>query len=918
MRTRVARLAWNRGLISRLGIARADIKRVALAAEVMTNWMCRALGSMMLRPGWGVLNSTFDDARAFFLPFVFSVSDKALVEITGPFLRIWVDDVVVQRPHVSTAVVNANFLTDLSSWTDNDEAGGVSVWVTGSHMGLTGNGTAFAIRTQQVTVAAADQGVEHCLYIVISRGPVTLRVGSASGLDDYITQTDLGRGQHSLTFTPTGDFWIEFKSSLKRQVRVDSCGIVESSDLTLGTPWVAADIGKVRAEQSGDVLFVACGKTTNNIGYQQQRIERRSTTGWSIVAYEPEDGPFLVENTSAITIAASAISGNVTLTASKPIFRSSHVHAIFQLNSIGQLVNASITAQNTFTNSIRVTGVSTARTFAIVITGLTATGSTVLLQRSFDDGASWLNVGGIYSWTADVTTSYMDTLDNQIVLYRIGVPTGSYAGGTILVSLSISQGSITGVARITDFSSSTSVGAEILTDLGSTTATDSWAEGAWSDFRGWPTAVAFHDGRLGWSGRDKMYLSISDAFDGFDPNFEGDAGPITKSIGSGPVDNINWMLSLQRLILGAGGSEFSVRSSSLDEPLTLTNSGIKAASTQGSADVAGVKIDQNGVYVQRGGTRLFELTFGSSGTDYVVDYTSTNLCALVPEIGQPGIIKLVVQRQPDTRLHCVRSDGTAAVLVFDKVEQVVAWMEIETDGLIEDAVVLPGDDGDDEDFVYYVVNRTIDSATVRYLEKWAFEDECRGDAAVCKLGDAFITYSQVASASITGLNLLEGKDVVVWDNGVALADADGEIATFTVTAGVITVTHEGAARLATVGCVGIPYEAPWKSSKFVEIMDNPGGSLTDMQRVESLGLIMADVHAKGLKYGFDLVEANMRDLPEIEGGTNVDPDAVRVDYTGAPVNPPGGWQEDSRLCLLAKAPRPVTLLAAIAKVNHYG
>jgi hypothetical protein len=42
VRTRVAKLAFNRGLVSRLGLARADIKRLAIAAEVQTNWVTRA------------------------------------------------------------------------------------------------------------------------------------------------------------------------------------------------------------------------------------------------------------------------------------------------------------------------------------------------------------------------------------------------------------------------------------------------------------------------------------------------------------------------------------------------------------------------------------------------------------------------------------------------------------------------------------------------------------------------------------------------------------------------------------------------------------------------------------------------------------------------------------------------------------
>lgn len=902
--TRFARLAFNRGLVSRLGLARADIKRLAMAAEQQTNWVSRTLGSMMLRPGLQHLGTSRTDLRANYLPFVFSITDKASIELTNEALRVWISDAVVSRGAVSTTITNGTFALNLTGWTNADEAGASSAWAAGGYMGLTGNGTAYAIERQQLTVAAADQNDEHALHIVIERGPVVLRVGSAAGNDDYIEEVELGRGTHSLAFTPTGaSAWVEFKSRLKRIVLVDSVAIEAAGDMVVETPWVTADLTKIRTDQSGDVLFVACN------GYQQRRIERHAARSWSVVFYEPEDGPFEVLNTTPTTIAAAAISGNTTLTASKPLFRSGHVGALFQLTSVGQTVSASITAENTFTNSIRVLGVGTARGFTVNLSNVWT--ATVTLQRSFDEGASWIDVT---TYTANTAITYSDGLDNQDILYRIGVKTGDFTLGQVDASLAITTGSITGVARVTAFTSSTVVSAEIITDLGGTAATEDWAEGTWSTFRGFPTAVSLHEGRLGWAGRDKFQLSISDAFDGFDPDFEGDGGPIQRSIGTGPVDNINWMLSLQRLILGGQGSEFSVRSSSLDEPLTPTNSNVKAASTQGSAAVPGVKIDQNGVYVQRGGIRIFELAFGSDG----IDYASSQLSALVPEIGSPGITKILVQRQPDTRLHFIRSDGTVALLVFDKVEEVICFSEVETDGSIEDGVVLPGAVGDAEDHVYYSVNRTINGSAKRFFEKWAFESDCTG-GSLNKQADCFVLYNQAASATIGGLTHLVGESVVVWDNGKCLRTSAGAIATFTVNAsGQITVTNAGAAYQATVGVVGLAYSAPFKSAKLVELLQDPSSSLVDHQRITELGLILADVHAKGLMYGQSLTESEMNNLPEVFEGATVDPDTVHEAFAPEKITFPGEWSTDARLCLLAKAPRPCTVLCGIGSLEHHG
>ena len=896
-------LAFNRGLVSRLGLARADLKRVALSAEEMTNWVPRVLGSMMLRPGLAYLGSSKSDAAARYLPFVFSTSDKALIELTASTMRVWVSDALISRNAVSSTVVNGTFDSNLTSWTDADESGGASDWVTGGYMGLTGNGTAAAIRRQQVTVAVADRNVEHALRIVIQRGPVTLKVGSTSGGDEYISETELLTGTHSLAFTPTGDCHIEFSSRLKRQVLVDSCSVEASGTMEVTAPWAAADLGKIRAHwetsQSGDVLFVACE------GYQPRRIERRATRSWSVVRYQSDNGPLRTPNIGPITITPSGLSGNITLTASAALFKSTMAPStnndgsIIRITSSGQTVTASVTAENSFTNAIRVEGVGTQRAFTVNIAGTWV--ATVTLQRSsVSDTGPWTDVS---SWTVNQTNvSINDGFDNQIIWYRIGVKTGGFTSGTVSLSLNYTNGSIDGYVRITAFTSSIQVSAEVMVELGSTSATDDWTEGVWSDRRGWPTAVAFVEGRLGWAGKNGIWLSESDAFDSFDDAVEGDSGPISRTIGSGPVDRINWLLPLQRLILGAEGSEFVCKSSSLDEPMTPTNFNVKPVSTQGSAGVSAAIIDQQGVFVQRGGARVFEIAIGDN-----YEYSATQLSALIPSIGSPSITRIAVQRQPDTRVHFVRSDGTVAMLVFDKVEQVSCWLEIETlsGDAIEDAVVLPGDSGSEEDQVYYHVKRTVNGSTRRFLEKWATEAQCAG-GTLNRQADSFVTYTGAATTSIPAAHLV-GETVVAWVNGTCPEDSNGDIQTYTVSGGG-TITLSTAA---TNVVVGLQYTARWKSSKLARL--EAGLAFGEYKNVKGLALVLADVHRKGLKFGADF--SNLDDLPSMEDGTAVSTDAVRTDYEEPSVPFPGIWDTDARLCLQAQAPRPCTVLGVVPQVD---
>lgn len=985
--------AFNRGRMSVKALSRVDLENTRLFSEVQTNWMSRTLGSMMLRPGQQYIGTSNSSNFAQYIPFIFSVTDTAIIELTDSLLRVRDStEAVITRVSVSTAIINGTMAayllnpdfaastgwtanagwvisggiatgtlasTDLeqttgvtliagksysltftmtrsagtltpkiggtsgtarsssatftetivagasqlleftgagftgtvdtitieptnTGWLDMDESGATSTFTSTGYMSLTGTNFNKAIRIQQVAVSGGDQNHEHALRLVIERGPVLLRVGSTSGGQEYISEQTLGTGIHSLTLTPTGDFYIWLANVHAYASLVDTVSIEASGAMTIATPWPLAALPYVRYTQSGDVIYCACD------GYQQRKIERRSTNSWSVVKYEPEDGPFMLDNFTTNKITPSATSGDITLTATSALFASTNVGGLYRVTSLGQQVTIAASGADQWSTSIRVTGGGTAsqtatlRTFDIDITGTWV--GTVRLQRSLDVEGSWVDVTS-KSWTANTSTSYNDGLTNQIVYYRIGIKTAEYTSGTATASLTYSSGGITGVARITAYTSATSVSARVITNFGGTDASAAWAEGAWSDRRGYPTSVCLYEGRSGWAGRDKLWCSESDSFEDFDDNTVGDAGPISRSIGEGPVDVINWLLPMQRLIVGAGGAEWVVKSTTFDEPLTPTNFNIKSPSTQGSAAIGAVKIDSRGVFVQRGGTRVFEIFFNVD----VEDYDSNDLTKFCPEIGAAYFSRLAVQRQPDTRIHCVREDGTVGILIRDPVEQVRCWVDYETDGVVEDVFVLPGDD---EDKVYYSVKRTINGSTVRYLERWALETECVGGTLNKQL-DSFILYAGVSTTTITGLTHLEAETVAVWGNGAYLG-------TYVVASGQIT----GLSSAVTSAVVGLPYTATYKSSKLAYAA-GLGTAIGQRKRVSQIGVGLVNTHKDGLYYGPDF--DNLDALPNVEDGATTSADYVWETYDKDMFEFGGRWDTDARICLQATAPKPCTV-----------
>ena len=89
--------------------------------------------------------------------------------------------------------------------------------------------------------------------------------------------------------------------------------------------------------------------------------------------------------------------------------------------------------------------------------------------------------------------------------------------------------------------------------------------------------------------------------------------------------------------------------------------------------------------------------------------------------------------------------------------------------------------------------------------------------------------------------------------------------------------------------------------------------MTLAKKIDYVGLVMADVHARGLEVGpsFD----RMDPLPLMRGYAEVDAESVATAYDEQPQKMPGEWSTDARLCMRATAPRPCTVLAAVIEME---
>lgn len=901
---------FNSGIVSRLGLARTDVKHIQFAAETQTNWMPRVLGSMMLRPGTQYIDSTLGNAAARHIPFIFTQTDTAILEMTPNTMRVRVNEQIISRVSVGTAITNGTFATNLANWTQNDEAGATSSWASAGNMSLIGTSFNSAIRYQLVTVAAADTGKEHGLHIVINRGYVKLAVGVSAGDGTYVFPVVLTEGSYSFAFMPTGNFYVQLSATTQYGSLVGSVAIEAAGAMTLPTPYAAADLQNLRWDESADEVFVACK------GIQQYKVLRYATRSWAFVKYLVDDGPFLAQNTDqSLQITPSAITGDITLSANNPIFQPGHVGAIFNLTSVGQLVVANFSGENQFSDPVEVTGVGSGRTLGINISGTWV--GTVTLQYSVGAPGAWIDKTSYTTNQSNIT--FNDGLDNSILFFRLGIKTGNYTSGTANTVLSFAGGSINGRLRITAVTNSKAANAVVLKSLGGVSATSLWSQGIWSTLNGFPTAVQFFQGRLWWSGQNSLDGSVSDAFGSYDPTVVGDSGPIDTSIGSGPVDTINWILGGLLLLVGGQGAEHSLSSGLVGTPITPTSFVMRSPSSFGSSNVQMQKVDWNCVFVKKDGVRVCVAMIENAYFSY--DYKTSDLTLFCPEIGLPGVIQLAVQRIPDTRIHAVRSDGKVAVNIWDDSEEVKAWVLVDlgSNAFVEDAFVLPPlpigtidptgvyNDANGnttlvpEDTVYYVVRRVINGSTVRYLERWSLEYECQG-GTLSKQVDCHAVMNLGNPSTAMTVPQLAGQSVVIWGDGKALgtvtADGSGNITLPTAASNVVA---------------GLGYTAQYKSSKLAYGAQQ-GTALNQKKIVTGLGLLMVNTHISGVTYsgkGFD----KLRNLPTIVKGAIQGADTILAEYDMDMTSTSADWDTDSRVYLQAQSPYPVTLLGLTVGVT---
>lgn len=501
------------------------------------------------------------------------------------------------------------------------------------------------------------------------------------------------------------------------------------------------DTNEVEGDDIGNYTNWMDVSFTNSTPYRYYRIWVHSNWGGDVVAVKE--------------IEMFETAGN-TYTANADLFTSDHVGSYWQITHTveANVIEGSMDAVDACSADLEM---QLGRNVRLITDGSWV--GTIALQKSYDDGDTWKdvtthtlksNVGSNLDFSGEETE---DDAIYRVIMLTI---TGATACDYTLTAESID---VDGVIKITSCTSPTTVTATTIHALGGTTATKYWAEGAWSDKRGYPRTTTFFQDRLFFGGNNYDPQTIWGSKTGDYYNMKAgaeDDDALKFTISSRQINSIQWLIGKGKLLIGTSGAEWTM-SGSTDEPITPSNVKAEQQSIYGSASLQANLANESVLFFQRGARKMRELAYNWELDSYV----APDMTILAKEVTGDGITDSSFQQIPDSILWCIRDDGEIATFSYERKEMITSWSRQITDGDFESGAIIHGDP---EDEVWVSVKRTIDGSDVRYIEYFSTRD-FNSDVNDAFYVDCGISYDGSETNKVNGLDHLKGKTVAILADG---------------------------------------------------------------------------------------------------------------------------------------------------------
>jgi hypothetical protein len=292
-----------------------------------------------------------------------------------------------------------------------------------------------------------------------------------------------------------------------------------------------------------------------------------------------------------------------------------------------------------------------------------------------------------------------------------------------------------------------------------------------------------------------------------------DTDALVFRIAAREANTIRHIVPLAQLVLLTSSAEWAVTANgSATQALTPSSLSVQPQGYTGASNVVPVTVSNSLLYAMALGGHVGEMTYNY----YAGGYVTQDISLMAPHLFDFfTIVDMAYAKAPYPIMWCVSSNGTLLGLTYSPANKVSAWHHHDTDGTFESVCVVT--EGS-ESALYTIVNRTINGAQVRYVERLHSRD-------VKVLTDSFfvdagLLVNGTALTSVSGLGHLEGKTVSILADGAVQPQQ-------VVTNGTVALQHA-----ADIVAVGLPITADLQTLPFSFAAQGYGqGALKNVNKV---------------------------------------------------------------------------------------
>jgi hypothetical protein len=361
-------------------------------------------------------------------------------------------------------------------------------------------------------------------------------------------------------------------------------------------------------------------------------------------------------------------------------------------------------------------------------------------------------------------------------------------------------------------------------------------EDVWSSTRGWPRTVTFHEGRLFFGGSKSRPSTIWGSkiglFYDFVPSESLDDDAVEATLDTNELNVITDIISSRDFQVFTTGGEFYVPQQGTDPvtPLTFTFKNVSRNGTKPGTRVQSV--ETGSVYIQRQGKSLNEFVFSDTQLTYITQRISLLAGHLLKGPQRIAMRRASSTEEGDLLLITNTDNGSMAAFAIMRSQQITAPSEFTTDGEFIDV-------GVDITDIYCVTKRVFNGTTKYFVELFGYDyfTDC-----------AFVG----ASASGIGSGLPHiGKSLNVICDGVPQSNETVS------SGGAITFDRESV----TSYEAGLPIPVYVKTMP-VEIKLQTGSRVSFKKRIVEISAIVQDT--QNLEVNNQLIEFRLMDNPLLD------------------------------------------------------